>query len=68
MSKRISIEAKIMDYFRTEPMEKVRLLFGLVREEVRQRELGLVVVVASPLKKRRGRKPKLMIPVEPQNP
>ena len=38
MSKRISIEAKIVDYFRTEGIDKVRLVFGLVREEMRQRD------------------------------
>ena len=42
MSKRISIEAKIVDYFRTEGIDKVRLVFGLVREEMRQRDASIV--------------------------
>ena len=59
MAKRRSEEARVLTYFRQQPIEKAELMLGLVREEVKQRTQAAGLAHPETVKaKRRARKQK----------
>ena len=60
MSRKISVESKIVNYVRTASPERVHIVFALVRDAYRERFAAKPDVVKAP-RKRRTPKPK---PVE----
>ena len=58
MSKRSSVESKIITYFEQAPLASVALVLGIVKEKVRMRQLADVGVVTVPRKQRSKRKSK----------
>ena len=62
MAKRRSEEARVLSYFRQQPIEKAELMLGLVREEVKQRTQAAGLAHPETVRaKRKARKPRVAL-------